>query len=240
LAAAGTAGWFLYKRMKNRRDMPLTIEGDESPVGIEDAVIKPWQSSSPGITLTMDFPQIKAPLPDVWGFGEEFQISLRLADDSGDGIAGPLEISVNDDTPTSLAAGEDGRAALSSIFPAKGQYSLTARYGNGADEKQASAVRAIRIVDYREEIVDLFNRLTAEFRGIGIEISEDYTPRKIQYLVLNAGKKIPEKALEDVINCFEETDYSLHRITRQHYETMYLAQKEIREHDNRSAAASRK
>jgi len=124
-------------------------------------------------------------------------------------------------------------------FPTKGQYNLTASYGKEPDTHKASATRPIRIVDYREEIVDLFNKLVEEFRGMGLAVSDEYTPRKIQYLALDAKMDIPEKPLDDAVTCFEEADYSLHSITRGHYVTMYLAQMELKEHGTKPAAPAR-
>lgn len=241
LAAAAIGGWFLYKWMKNRRpDIPLNIEGEEEiEAGLEEETPVPWQSSSPGITLSIAFPQIKEPLPDVWGTGEEMQATFRLADETGKGISAPLEILFNGEASAALATDDEGNTATVYTFPAKGLYNLTAHYGKETDERKASAFRPIRIVDYREEIVDLFNKLVAGFRSMGIKVSDEYTPRKIQYLVLNAKTDIPEKALEDAIYCFEETDYSLHQITREHYEKMYLAQLEILRYGHKPATDAR-
>jgi transglutaminase-like putative cysteine protease len=237
LAAAGTGGWYLYRRMKNRPAGPSPAAGQATP---ETQVLTPWQSASPGLTLTIDLPQIKPPFPDMWGVGEELKITFRLANETGTGITSPIDISMDGETTSKLDTGKDGLAEMPYIYPAKGQYNITANYYSETPDKKASAARPVRIVDYREEIVSIFSEMLEEFRGLGVAISDEYTPRKIQYLVLSAKTDIPEQALEDVITCFEETDYSLHPITRGHYETMYLAQMEIKKHGNRPAAAARR
>ena len=228
---AGIAGWFIYRRMKKH-----PVENDIPDIPRPQAkIIIPRQTSDGGILLTIGLPQIKGPLPDVWGIGEELVLDLQLTDEAGAGMSAALEVCVNDDVLTRPETGPDGKAEVRCAFPSKGQYNIAAKYEGPSGNKKADAVRPIKIVDYREEIVSLFDKLVNEFRQIGIEISEDFTPRKIQYLVLNAKKDIPAKALEDAVSCFEETDYSLHPITRQHYETMYLAQLEIVNHGTAAA-----
>lgn len=223
---AGAAGWFIYRRMK-KQPVEKGILQNPAP---QAQVITHGQFSNGGVILTIGLPQVKDPLPDVWGIGEELILDLRLTEATGAGISGPLEVTVNDEILTRPKTGQEGKAEIRFTFPAKGEYNLAARYEDPSNQKKATAVRPIRIVDYREEIVSLFDKTVNDFKQMGVEISEEFTPRKIQYLVLNAKLDMPEKALEDVISCFEETDYSLHPIARQHYETMYLAQLEIEKH----------
>jgi hypothetical protein len=240
LAALGVGGWYLYRWLKNR---PILQEGadaideNDPKAGNQTAAALPWQSSGSGLSVTLGLPQITTPLPDVWGINDELLISVRLTGDTGAGISAPVEITINGEAAGRLVTGPDGAAEMRRVFAEKGQYELVVKYEEGPGLRNASAGRTVRIVDYREEIVDLFNRLLDKFRETGVAISNEFTPRKIQYLVLAANIGVPEKALEDVIYCFEETDYSLHAITRRHYEIMYLAQKEIREHGVKPAAA---
>jgi transglutaminase-like putative cysteine protease len=235
LAAAGVGGWLLYRWQKNRplRQVGADAADDTAPAVTEAPV--PWQQSAAGLSLEIGLPQITPPLPDVWGQGEALIITFRLAENSGLGIAAPLEITINGEVLARPQTSADGVVGLRHTFPSKGRYELAAKYQENPGARQASAGRTVRIVDYREEIVALFNEMLGQFRAAGIPIKDEYTPRKIQYLVVAANSGganigVPEKALEDAIYCFEETDYSLHAITRRHYEMMYLAWKEIREH----------
>jgi len=234
LIAVGAGGWFLYRRLKKNRVPEVPEAAPETPM----AATTPWKTSDSSRLLTIEFPQIGEPLPDVWGVGEELTIALRLTDEVGTGLVAPLEVLISNEGIIQTTTDKDGRAEIRHTFKHKGQYNITVKYEESTGGNKASAVGAIRIVDYREEIVSLFNTLVAEFRGMGISIAEEFTPRKIQYLVLNADKGIPEKALEDAVYCFEETDYSLHPITRKHYEIMYLAQREIKQHGTKPAAAA--
>ena len=235
LAAVAIGGWFLYRYLKNKP--APTAESKPEEIAAVPTAATPWESTGDSVGLTIEFPQIKEPLPEVWGIDEELTIGISLADEVGTGIAAPLEVLISNEGIIKTTTGKDGKAEVRHTYKAKGEFNIAAKYEE-SPVKKASAARTIRIVDYREEIVSLFNRLVAELRRNGINVSDEFTPRKIQWLVLNADKTIPEKAMEDAVNCFEETDYSLHPITRQHYETMYLAQKEITEHGTRPAAAA--
>jgi hypothetical protein len=232
IIAAGIGIWFLYRWWKNRP--ARTVSKPEAGITEEEAkepeaAAEAWRSASPGLSLTIELPQITPPLPDVWGVDEELHVVFRLNGDNGAGITGSLEISLDGEERSIVETGQDGTTTVSRSYPIKGTYSLTADFRNDDDQK-ASVLRPVRVVDYREEIVALFNGLAAGFRAEGIPVSDEHTPRRIQYLVLEAKKDIPEKALEEAIACFEEADYSLHRITRQHYITMYMAQLEIKNH----------
>jgi transglutaminase-like putative cysteine protease len=229
LAALGVCGWLLYRWLKNRPEHPAGADAVSENSPAETGPSSPWQQSGPGFSLEIGLPQITPPLPDVWGRGEELIINFRLLENSGVGISAPLEVTINGEAVARPQTNTGGLAELRRTFPAKGQYKVAVKYQAGP-EKNASAGRTVRIVDYREEIVAIFNDMVAQFRRAGIPVNDEHTPRKIQYLVQAANVGVPEKALEDAIYCFEETDYSLHTITRRHYEMMYLARKEIKEH----------
>ena len=229
LAAVGFGVWLIYIWLKNR---PIHQQGADAAAenaGVAEAP-SPWQQSTAGLSIEIGLPQITPPLPDVWGLGEELIITFRLADNRGIGMSAPLEVTINGETSVQLLTDENGAAELRHIFPSRGHYEIAVNYQEGPGQRNVSAGRTVRIVDYRQEIVALFNDVVEQFRAAGIPIKDEYTPRKIQYLVLDANAGVPEKALEDTIYCFEETDYSLHTITRRHYEMMYLARKEINEH----------
>ena len=113
-------------------------------------------------------------------------------------------------------------------FFQKGLFKFTAKYDGEPGIEQAATSRNIRIVDYREEIIDLYNALINRLRGLDIDLSPEATPREVKDAVIKAQKNIPEEALNQAFSCFEEADYSIHPVKRKNYKTMYLAQKEIR------------
>ena len=89
------------------------------------------------------------------------------------------------------------------------------------------AERSIRIVEYREEVIGLFNSLLQHLRSRGIHLPSEATPREIQRRVLADNSDVDEAHLDKVVRCFEEADYSLHTIGRRQYEAMYLSRRAV-------------
>ncbi len=233
LIAAGVGGFFLYRWRKRR--LPALI-APSLPVLAEEPVPGGMEKPRGGITLSLELPQIEPPFPDVWGAGDELHIVCRLCGADGAAMAGKtLEILI-DKKMLRVTTDESGQAFLKCNFTQKGKFKLAARFKSESGSKIVKAERNIRIVDYREEIVDHFKLLVAWFRNLGINSEAKATPREIERVVKLVGRAIPETALDEAISCFEETDYSLHSIKRENYKTMYLAQLEMREHESKSKA----
>jgi hypothetical protein len=181
--------------------------------------------------LAIDFPQITALLPDVWGLDEPLEILCHLENPRGRVMTETLlNVYIGSELIARLSIDNSGIARLTHTFTEKGQHEVIARTNEPMSIGEAPARRTIRIVDYREEIVHLFRALVNWFRGIGIELDAELTPREIQRRVLDAGARVPEGPLDRAVSCFEEADYSLHPVDRGSYEDMYLAQAEIRQH----------
>lgn len=134
LAAAGVAtAWVIFLRTKRQ---PITVSLNKQNIN-QNETPAPWQRSDSGLRLTLDFPQIKEPLPDVWGAGEEMTIAFRLTDETGTGVAAALELIVNGEVITRPETAKDGKTEVPFLFPAKGQYELVARYEGPNDKKAA-------------------------------------------------------------------------------------------------------
>ena len=85
------------------------------------------------------------------------------------------------------------------------------------------------MVDYREEIVDLYNSFKQRLQKHGIEIKEHTTPREIEAKVLAAKPDISPGVLDRFISIFEEADYSLHPVNRSNYAQAFLSKDELEE-----------
>jgi len=237
LALAGTGGFFIYRWQKQRQLLAVSA----SPVSSATEAVPLPQREVPGHTfsLAIEFPQIQRPFPDIWGLEDTLEIVCHLTGQQGDVLAGkPLEVYIGSELITQLTTDKSGTGKLDYTFTEKGQYEMIVRAKEEPGVKGVSARRTLRIVDYREEIVNLFEALVNWFRNLGIELDMKLTPREIEYRVLNAGKGIPEKDMDKAVSCFEETDYSLHSINRSHYQAMYLMQREIREHGGEHTSES--
>jgi transglutaminase-like putative cysteine protease len=237
LVLAGVGGFFLYRWQKQRQLLAVSAAAVASAT---EAVPLPQRETSINtVTLAIDFPQIETPFPDVWRVDEPLEMVVHLADPQGGELAQkPLEIYTGSELIAQLTTDKSGTAELNHTFNEKEQYEVIVRAREAPGIGEVTARRTLRIVDYREEIVNLFETLVNWFRDLGIEIDTKLTSREIEYQVLDAGTGIPEKVIDRAVSCFEEADYSLHSITRSNYQDMYLAQREIREHGGKFTGES--
>jgi transglutaminase-like putative cysteine protease len=233
----GVSVFFLVRRRKTKRPVMETVtaadisETEEQP----EAIIETPEGQ---IRLNIEFPGIEPALPDVWGEGNELEVVCDLKNADGSPLVSKKIDFYIGKSINRITTGPNGSGLLQCTFKKKGQYQLTAKYKGEAEGETASASRTIRIVDYREEIVDLFRALLEWLRVQGLSLPSRATPREIKKILAEAKKAIPSEALDKVITGFEEADYSLHNIERASYKSMYLAQKEIREHESTPPAAA--
>jgi transglutaminase-like putative cysteine protease len=230
VAAMMVGGFVLVRQLKRRGSItrPSDIRHISQPrkpsLIIEDH----------GISLKIGLPQIKNQFPDVWGIGDELEIACYLLDQDGNPLdASSLEIIIGQETHN-VTTDKSGTAKIQYTFKKKGEYILAATFKGVPGSGNIHTDRPLRIVDYREEIVSLFKTLTDWLRNIGIEFTSEATPREIQRAVQQSGSDTPVSPLEDSVSCFEEADFSLHPISRNAYEKMYLAQQKIKENERKS------
>ena len=236
LVLAGAGGFFFYRWQKRHQLLAVSAT---SPV-TETVPLLQREIKGNEVPLTIDFSQITSPFPDVWGADEPLEMIFRLTASQGKGFSPiPLEVYAGGELITRLTTDKDGMGKSNHTFTEKGQYEVIVQAEEPLGVGNVSAQRTLRVVDYREEIVNLFEALVNWFRDLGIELDTELTPREIECRVLDAGKGVPEKLIDRAVSCFEEADYSLHLITRRSYEDMYLAQREIREHGGKFTGESR-
>ena len=174
------------------------------------------------------FPQIEKPLPPVWGIGEPLAINSRVnADDiPGDNISAPqlkaaektLDITVSNLTPVSIEH----------TFGDKGKVDVSITFGSETADK-ISASRGIKIVDYREENVALFNGLVDLLAAKGVAVNRTMTAREIEGKLQDKYPSLVQSDLADIVRGFEFANYSLRPVARRVYVEMYLAIEKIRE-----------
>jgi hypothetical protein len=220
-----TGVYFLYRYWKRHRSASHRLLPPLSQnAGRFEPIIN---VTEPGIQLEIIFPQIESPLPDVWGQGEDIELAFHLEDAEGKPLTGRVIQLIIGEIIAESSTDSHGNGQLVLTFSEKGLFELQARFNEEMDNENVEAIRNLRIVDYREEIVALFNQLKEQFRKGGIYFSEDATPREIQEAVNKSRSNVSQAVLDLIINIFEEANYSLHTITRAQYKEMYLAQKTI-------------
>ncbi len=177
--AAGVGIYLLYTR--SRSVSPAS--GPAAAIIEPPAVSIILEDYSHKAVLKIYFPEIAPPFPDVWGIDEELEINFKLLDPCGRTIpGGGLKIKV-EDRETALRTGDDGAGRLLLTFNEKATYSIEAFYEGKGEIQGTKAERAIRIVDYREEIVGLYIYLKDWFNHKGLTFPLEATPREIQEIV---------------------------------------------------------
>jgi len=177
--------------------------------------------------FTISFPDIRSPFPNVWGVGEKLRIECLPNERMRKRAEGrTVEFLVND-KKTAKSILSKRYTTFSHVFKKKGVYQVAARLINKSQHPTATAEATLRIVDYREEIIDLYIGFLQILDQKHLEIEDEMTAREIENLLLNTGK-FDEKILQKVTDCFEKTEYSIHSIERKDYETMYQSLKELK------------
>jgi hypothetical protein len=117
---------------------------------------------------------------------------------------------------------EDGRATIS-LKLKKGEHKITVSALTGAGPSGDSWV-TVHIVDYREEIVRMFNAMCRKFKLVDEGAGDELTPREIERSV---GAQLPEskrRQLDNAVTTFELANYSVHEIRRTDFERMYTSE----------------
>ena len=228
LAAAGYAGsrmrlvpvpGFLARRREEADDAEEALA-----LGTEDGEDEETAETRVRVVLDVDFGKPVPDLPAAWGVGETVEIVLRAVDPDGLPVAGvEVRAAVAGGEPEALVAGDDGVCTLQWAAGEVGEHQVAAEFAGNEACLPASGSAAFRIVDFREEIVRLYNvflEWAASRAGAAVD---QMTPREVELLIVSRGLPVPQKSLDELISRFEEADYSEHPIARRHYESMYRA-----------------
>lgn len=180
--------------------------------------------------LRINFPDIRNSFPNVWGVGEKLCIRCCVRKLYGrirkKAEGRTVELFVDGEKIARSALSKES-ATFSQIFEKKGVYQLTARLIDISQPTTVTAEATLRVVDYREEIVDLYGAFLEFMDKEYVEIRDEMTAREIESLLLNTGK-FNARSLQNVTQCFEKTEYSLHSIERNDYEEIYLSLEELK------------
>lgn len=174
--------------------------------------------------LSLALPEIENGLPPVWNT-EPLLFEGKMVSIEGAPISGEnLKFSVGDTELYSGNTDEDGVVSFTTRLD-KGVNELTIT--NESERLQTSL--KIKIVEYREEIIKLFNNRFKEAKERFERINDNYTARELyNYL----KEKTPVEAydyLKELVFLFEEANYSLHVINRGHYTMFYKSMKSYKE-----------
>jgi len=87
----------------------------------------------------------------------------------------------------------------------------------------------VKIVEYREEIIKLFNNRFKEAKEQFERIKDNYTARELYNYLKEHTPEETHEPLWELVSLFEEANYSLHLINRSHYTRFYHVMRRYRE-----------
>jgi len=212
LALVGV-GALVYLQMKRKEEAP-----HEQPISVAE-------SETRSTRLTISLPQIQAPFPNVWGVNEELETSVELTTVDGYPIMNAKINMEIDGEPRVVSTGEEGLSSTTTVIPSTGSLKISASYR----VEELNTELAVKIVDYREEISDLFNTKFRDARKRFDKIKDNYTARELLGYLKTQTPADTHGALGEMTFIFEEANYSLHLIARESYERFYLAKIEFEE-----------
>ncbi len=206
----GVAGLF-YLRSKQQTE---NIPDDETEAVADNGSTR----------LRLRFPMIASGLPLVWDASElEIVGSLVSTEES----AMPEERLALHLDKAELFCGvtdPDGVVEFKHCFQL-GVHELRLVY----ESEQLQTRINIKIVDYREEIIRLFNNRFKEARERFERIKDNYTARELYNHLKEFNPDAAYEPLWALVSLFEEANYSLHVISRDHYTRFYRAMRRYRE-----------
>jgi transglutaminase-like putative cysteine protease len=206
---------------KKKKGSQVQVEQTASPVLDVPPIVVPTPHTGNEVQLLIRFPQISDQFPIVWGVNEALAIEVEL--ESRDKPVSAESFSVRVDDERELSFNGSGNTFRSScVFDSKGVHTLKAFSGKNGLGELALEV-AVKIVDYREEIVDLFNSFFKSAKTKFQGVHDEMTPRELQKALAGQVSLSEQKSLETAVSIFEVADYSLHQVDRENYERMYTA-----------------
>ena len=211
-----------------RRRITASPESDAASTLEAEALAKeePIETQAQ-VTLEVGFNKA-ADLPEVWGVGEEVIVTLTAVDAEGQALVGAeIAVAVADEEPVALVSGDDGSCTLHWTASEPGEHTVSATLAGDEDRPPASEIRNFRVVDFRAEIVRLYNSFLEWARAGTGSALDKATPREVELMLVSSSLHVSQKSLDELISRFEEADYSEHPIARRHYETMYRAWREV-------------
>jgi hypothetical protein len=235
--------WFLYRRYLNRFRIHISKRLRKYIWEIEKVPQPPAEElKTPEVTerkegeevggdllqIDISFPDVEASFPSVWGVGEPLTVQVKLKASNGEILPSqPCNVDFGDGETVHDVSDTEGYIRLEHIFNTKGEYVINGSYQDSKTGKEISSWRRIRIVEYREEMVRLFNEMLETLNIRDIRIEPEMTAREIEVLLEERMKGVPTEAIRKIVAGFEEANYSVHPVTRESYVAMYPVVREV-------------
>lgn len=172
-------------------------------------------------TVQIRYPGIDEAHPDVWSTGEPLDVLVQVDPKRhGPDTALSVRLSVHRGGKTELVGtvgvDERGEGTFRVPFHELGEQDLIAELL--ADDRPAGqAVRSIRIVDYRSEMVETFEDFLAWAASHYTFVNRKMTAREFVDRYADGRPGTPVAPLERIVDLYELANYSDHPIDRRAY-----------------------
>ena len=194
------------------------------PENAESVEYEPEPVPDPEPTqLEISLERPAAELPEVWGSGEQVAVLIALTVEDGPKLPrAPVELVIPGGDTVTLQTDESGRCGFTWQVDRLGELTFTAEFTETELYLQSSGSAGLRVVDFREEIVRLYNSFVA-WAEPQVPPTAGRTPRELESVLAASGISMDFRTVAEIISRFEEADYSEHEIGRRQYESMYRA-----------------
>ena len=227
-------GFLFGRRMTLPRDTsggaepeaaPFQHEAEPAQEGEDDPL--PAAPPVPTVVTRLEVSLLKEnpDLPEVWGVEEQVRVQCHLLSEDGHGIAGAsIEVRFGDGEGQGQETIDDeGCCVASWLGAAPGTYLVSVEYEGDDQHIGSSSQCEFRLVQFREEVVRLYNTFLQRVRERLPRVSSEATPREFEQIVVSSELQVDQRALGRVMDLFEEAEYSERQIGRTEYEAMYQA-----------------
>lgn len=205
---------FPTRQTTARPRMPGAVATIEAPIAPAPA---PVFKKAP---VQVHFPMIKSGMPDVWGVREKAVMVFRVEDRA---LATTREIpgltaTIGGNTiPLVFYKGE---ARLERTFNSPEDVKVQVELKVKGESLPRRTTRVLSVVDYREEIAELFARFKEDASKKITPVRHDATAWEVHDSLLDAKPDLSKVALREVVSSFEEAKFSNHAVGRSTYEKM--------------------
>jgi hypothetical protein len=189
-----------------------------------DAVFSEKDFKKISSQLRICFPEIGDSLPKIWGIKDKLLIKCYWEKDSETVSQDKLRVFVNGNCVFEKIVDGNRSFAFYHVFDKKGLQKISAALYDESNNLKEATEMTLCIVDYREEIIRLYQMFLHSLLKIDVNVKDYMTAREIEHLSQRIGAD--SLIAGCITECFEEAEYSHHSISRKNYEKIYLALKE--------------
>lgn len=209
----------LVKKQKTLKQISV-VEAAKEEESVEEEITTIPQELKP---IRIIFPNIEDQFPSVWGVNEKLLVQIVVDPDVLEQIGEEnVAVLIDEETVASLPLSLQEPTEFSYVFSRKGKHKIRATLSKTVKGQPLTAQAEIRVVDYVEENVRLYNEFLKKLAGHGIHVRNDMTAQDVKNLI-SSVTNFDLNLVHEMTYCFEKAEYSNHLTTRPNYEIMYLA-----------------